>query len=184
MKIGISLRRLAEARTGSPKIDMFAVRRVARFSRAVIRPARACSIRLVIDLYPLFERLSFTVKPTQSLHTSDFLQEWGNKTSNRWFLKGFLREIPWLLEVLVTRKIPDATCSRVCPKESSGAQQKLDINYIGHQNTAQYIRITLRQGGSTCKSGSLLIYYMVKMWLVHQFPPALPRRIAALPPNF
>ena len=116
MKIGISLRRLAEARTGSPKIDMFAVRRVARFSRAVIRPARACSIRLVIDLYPLFERLSFTVKPTQSLHTSDFLQEWGSKTSNRWFLKGFLREILWLLEVLVTRKIPDATCSRVCRK--------------------------------------------------------------------
>ena len=184
MKIGISLRRLAEARTGSPKIDMFAVRRVARFSSAVIQPARACSIRLVIDLYPLFERLSFTVKPTQSLHTSDFLQEWGSKTSNHLFLMGFLREIPWLLEVLVTRKIPDATCSRVCPKESSGAQQKLDINYIGHQNTAQYIRITLRQGGSTCKSGSLLIYYMVKMWLVHQFPPALPRRIAALPPNF
>jgi hypothetical protein len=51
---------------------------------------------LVIDLYPLFERLSFTVKPTQSLHTSDFLQEWGKKGSNYRFCKGYLREISWL----------------------------------------------------------------------------------------
>ena len=184
MKIGISLRRLAEARTGSPKIDMFAVRRVARFSSAVIRPAGACSIRLVIDLYPLFERLSFTVKPTQSLHTSDFLQEWGNKRSNHRFFNGFLREISWLQGVLVTKIIPAATCSRNCPKKSSTAQQKSGISYTDHQNTAQYIRITLRQGGSPCKSVSLPIYYMVKMWLVHLFPPALPRRIAALRPNF
>ena len=73
MKIGNSLRRLAEVRAGSPKIDMFAERRVARFLSAVTRPARACSIKLVIDLYPLFELLSVTVKQTQSLHNFDIV---------------------------------------------------------------------------------------------------------------
>ena len=112
IKIGISLRRLAEARTGSAKIDMFAVRRVARFLSAATRPARACSIRLVIDLYPLFERLSFTVKPTHSLHTFDFLYERGKLGSNRQFFKGFLGEIVWLLEFLVAKITSATTCSR------------------------------------------------------------------------